>query len=130
VNDSLLIDTDILIDCGRNDQAAIQRLTSEGKKYKLAISCITQMEMIVGCRNKTELKMLEKFLENFYIIEIGPDITSKAIELLKLYRLGHGLLIPDSLIAATAIILNSPLISKNQKDFRYIKELELMRYPS
>jgi predicted nucleic acid-binding protein len=87
------------------------------------------MELIVGCRNKTEMKILDKFLEGFEKISLNFDITNKAIELLKLYRLGHGLLIADSFIAATAIILDSPLLSKNQKDYKFIKELELQKYP-
>lgn len=114
----LLVDTDILIDLGRNDETAVKRINNESRKYKLAISSITQMELIVGCRNKTEMKILDKFLEGFEKISLSLDITHKAIELLKLYRLGHGLLIADSFIAATAIILNSPLLSKNQRELK------------
>ncbi len=126
----LLVDTDILIDIGRNDESAVKRINNESHKYKLAISSITQMELIVGCRNKTEMKILDKFLEGFEKISLSFDITNKAIELLKLYRLGHGLLLADSFIAATAIILNSPLLSKNQRDYKFIKELELQKYPA
>lgn len=52
-----------------------------------------------------------------------------AMELLKQYRGSHGLKIPDALIAATAIVHQAPLMTKNQKDFRFIKTLELPRYP-
>ncbi|NLF95992.1 MAG: type II toxin-antitoxin system VapC family toxin [Candidatus Riflebacteria bacterium] len=48
---------------------------------------------------------------------------------LSLLILSHNLLIADALIAATAITLQIPLISKNQKDFRYIEELSLLPYP-
>ena len=87
------------------------------------------MELIVGCRNKNELKQLEKFLEDFEIINLNYEITQKAIELLKEYKLSHGLLIADSLIAASAMILDAPLLTKNQKDFRYIKGLKVLKYP-
>ena len=87
------------------------------------------MELIVGCRNKTELKYLDKFLEDFEIISLNYEITRKAIELLKEYKLSHGLLIADSFIAATALILDAPLITKNQKDFKFIQGLKLLKYP-
>ncbi len=125
----LLVDTDILIDVSRGIQIAINRLQSEANNSKLAISTITQMELIVGCRNKTELHNLEQFLRRYVIIKVNEFITDKAIELLSKYRLSHGLLIPDGLIAATAIVIDAPLLSKNQRDYRFISELNLLSYP-
>lgn len=125
----LLVDTDILIDVSREIPIAINRLQSEANNSILAISTITQMELIVGCRNKTELQNLEKFLRYYAIIKVNEFISDKAIELLSLYRLSHGLLIPDGLIAATAIVANIPLLRKNQKDYRFISELNLLSYP-
>ncbi len=46
-----------------------------------------------------------------------------------IWRLSHNLLVPDALIAATTIVTNQPLISKNQKDFRFIAGLKLLPYP-
>ena len=125
----LLIDTDILIDVSRGIPIAINRLQSELENSTLAISSITQMELIVGCRNKTELQSLEKFLQRYVVIKVDELITDKAIELLIQYRLSHGLLIPDGLIAATAIVTDTPLLSKNQRDYRFISELNLLSYP-
>ncbi|HMV51087.1 MAG TPA: PIN domain-containing protein [Blastocatellia bacterium] len=61
--------------------------------------------------------------------KIEKTISDRAIQLLKLYRLSHGLLIPDALIAATALEHNELLISKNQRDFRFISGLQLLPYP-
>ncbi len=96
---------------------------------RLAISVVTQMELIVGCTNKSELRTLENFLQQFDVITIDLPISDKAVELLRLYRLSHGLLIADSLIAATAIIYESPFITKNQRDYRFIQNLNLLPYP-
>ena len=125
----LLIDSDILIDVGRKNKTAIERLEKEKEKAIAAISSVTQMELIIGCRDKTELKKLDEFLEDFEVINIDYDITQMAIELLKGYRLSHGLLIADSIIAATSLILDIPLLTKNQKDFKFIKGLKLLKYP-
>jgi len=35
----------------------------------------------------------------------------------------------DALIAATAIALNQPFISKNQRDYQFISGLQLLPYP-
>jgi predicted nucleic acid-binding protein len=71
------------------------------------------MELVIGCRNKNELKTLDRFLSRFEILKLHGDISDKAIELLRKYRLSHGLLIADALIASTALVHNQPLITKN-----------------
>ncbi len=124
-----LVDTDILIDAGREIEMAVALLNNIETQSGLAISIITQMELTVGCRNKTELQNLDNFLQRFHTIDICNTLPRVALELIKQYRLSHGLLIPDSLIAATAIEMNIPLISKNQRDFRFIKNLQLLPYP-
>lgn len=127
---AVIVDTDILIDLAHDDEAAINCLKKLEKDHQLEISAITKLEIIVGCRNKTEIKEANKFLEDLPINALTPEITHKAIELVSKYYLSHGLLIPDALIAATAIISQKPLISKNQKDYRFIDDLALLPYPT
>jgi len=43
--------------------------------------------------------------------------------------LSHSLLIADGLIAATALVIDKPLASKNQRDYRFIAGLNLLPYP-
>jgi predicted nucleic acid-binding protein len=124
-----IFDTDILINVGRGDAEAINCLQSYAQTSVLAISIITQMELIVGCRDKKELQSLKKFFKQFQILELNKQVSDKTVELLEKYRLSHGLLIPDALIAATAIENNENFITKNQKDFKFIKELNLLPYP-
>ena len=126
----LLVDTDILIDVSREIQEAIDCLSQIEQQGSIAISCITQMELIIGCRNKKELETLDDFLAEFEIISVDTAISDTAVKLLQEYRLSHGLLIADALIAATAISGNASLISKNQRDYRFIKELTLLPYPN
>lgn len=129
MTNSTIVDTDILIDSGRGVSEAVNCLQNLKSSSGLAISTVTQMELIVGCANKAELKTLENFLKQFYIIKIDLAVSDKAVELLRLYRLSHGLLIADSIIAATAIVWNYPFITKNQRDYRFIQGLNLLPYP-
>ena len=69
------------------------------------------------------------FLRRFQIQKLTVPISDKAVGLLQQYRLSHGLLIADALIAATALEHDSPFITKNQRDFRFIAGLRLLTYP-
>lgn len=124
-----LIDTDILIDAGRGVADAVACLNRLQTTSTLATSVISEMELIVGCRNKTELQDLTIFLKSFQVVKLNETTSDKAVELLTNYRLSHGLLIADALIAATALVLNWPFISKNQRDYRFIAGLNLLPYP-
>ena len=61
------------------------------------------MELIVGCRNKAELRELDELLKIFQIVKLTSQISDRAVSLLRQYRLSHGLLLADALIAATAL---------------------------
>jgi predicted nucleic acid-binding protein len=125
----IIIDTDILIDVGRGDQIALDCLQRIEQQFQLAISVVTQMELIVGCRNKVELNKLEKFLQYFQCLKLTEQISDRAVNLLGQYRLSHGLLIADALIAATALEYDEEFITKNQRDYRFIDGLKLQFYP-
>jgi predicted nucleic acid-binding protein len=86
------------------------------------------MELMIGCRNKVELQELGKFLQYFQVLKLTEPITDRAIDLLEQYRLSHGLLIADALIAATAVEYGVAFITKNQRDYRFINGLDLQPY--
>ena len=130
VFEMIIVDTDILIDAGRDISEAVNCLEQIDQSISPAVSVVTQMEMIIGCLNNKELLALEKFLERFEIIKIEERISDNALDLLKNYRLSHGLLIADALIAATAIITGNQFVTKNQRDYKFIKDLQLLPYPT
>lgn len=130
VSKAILFDTDVLIDAGSGASDAIAALESAGQRGEVAISVVTHMELLVGCRNGAEQKVLDRFVERFDVLPLNAQISTRAIELLRTYRLSHGLQIADSLIAATALEAGAPLVSKNQRHFRFIDELQLLPYPA
>lgn len=125
----VIVDTDILIDAGRGLADAVACLQDIEKRSTLAISVVTQLELLIGCQNKAEQRALERFLKRFQVIKLAEPISDTAVALLHRYRLSHGLLIADSLIAATALSLNEPFVTKNQGDYRFITGLQLLPYP-
>jgi predicted nucleic acid-binding protein len=102
-------------------------LSLEGAEVRgpLRISVITEMERIVGCRNGLELRRLDAFLRRYVVVPLDPVVSELAAHLLRRYRLSHGLLIADSLIAATALHGNHALLTSNRRDFRFIEGLTL-----
>ena len=129
MTDLVLVDSELFIHAGRGITQAGQYLDSLTKQYVVALSLITRMELIVGCRSKQDLAENNRFLARYRTIGIDGAVTDKASALLRKYRLSHGLMIPDSLIAATAICWNVPLTSKNRRHFHYINSLEFLIYP-
>ena len=67
-------------------------------------------------------KLTAVFLNFFDEIAIDPDIKFAAIALRRTYRLK----LPDAIIAATALHLEVPLITRNVKDFKNISDLKLI----
>jgi predicted nucleic acid-binding protein len=129
VAEIILVDSDVLIDVGREVEEAISCLDSIERHSSPAISAVTQMELIVGCRTKTELRKLDRFLLRFQVVPISETISDRSVDLLHRYRLSHGLLIADAIIAGTALTLGSPFVTKNQRDYRFIDKLQLLPYP-
>jgi len=119
----ILIDTDVLIDYSRGIEQTRELLKDMSTKYLLSISVITKFELMVGCENKADLRSLYDFLSDFEVIHLNTTISQIAVQLFEDYRLSHGVLIPDMLIASSALSLEIPLLSKNRKDFRFIKKL-------
>ena len=110
-----------MIDVARGDRSATNSLQALQQTYVISISSVTEMELIVGCRNKTELQELDSLLNLFQVVKLNSVISDIAVVLLRQYRLSHGLLIPDALIAATALAQGVAFTTKNQRDYRFIE---------
>ena len=123
--EKIVLDTNILIEILKNNKTIIDKLNSLDVDF--CISSITVMELYYGALNKAELFELKKFTSLFHIIEVNENISSISTELIFEYAKSHNLAIPDSLIAATAISINSKLLTLNLKDFRYIDGLMLLK---
>ena len=126
----VIVDTDVLIDAGRGVADAVACLGQIEQASALAASVITQMELIVGCRSKAELRAVDRFLSRFRVVRVSDRISDEAVDLLRRYRLSHGLLIADALIAATALTLEEPLVTKNRADYQFIAGLHILPYPN
>ena len=121
---NLLIDSDVLIWVARGNTSAINKLQSSPN---WRISAVSYMELAQGCRDKAELKAMQKaFLyEAGDVLAITQPISDLACTLVEKYALSHSVHLADALIAATAMTHAMPLLTGNSKHFSAIKGLEI-----
>ncbi|MDQ7016805.1 MAG: type II toxin-antitoxin system VapC family toxin [Gammaproteobacteria bacterium] len=119
-----LLDTNVLIELlKRNPQTQAQiRTLSQPPR----ISVLSIMELIHGAHNKQEVANIEHFLRVFETLQLSSAISATALTLMRRYAKSHTLEMNDSLIAATALEHRIPLLTYNNKDFRFIHALEMV----
>ncbi len=123
---SEVIDTDILIDATRGIADAVAFL-ADHQVSGIQISTISAMELVVGCRNKTELTQIQQFLQKCTVLPVTATASQIAYQLMESFFLSHGLLMPDALIAATVKERGQVLYTKNVRHFDMIPRLTVMR---
>lgn len=119
---SLLVDTDILIDYFN---AGLFSNILEDESFIIYYSVVSEKELL----SKKGLKDSEKeaiilTLKRCRKIHLDQAITLKYSDLRKLYQ---SIDKEDALIAATAIVKKLPLMTRNHKHYRKIKELVLIK---
>jgi predicted nucleic acid-binding protein len=122
-----LTDTDILIDAARGVTNAISFLNAQRTTSGLYVSIISPMELVAGCGNKAELAQVQQFLQRVTIVPVSTAASHVAYQLMESFFLSHGLLIPDALIAATALEHGLTLHTKNVRHFQMIPRLRVLR---
>jgi predicted nucleic acid-binding protein len=89
------------------------------------LSIVTSMELVIGCRDKNEVRKVENLLDDYDVLDITPLIGRKAYELIGRFSKSHGLVIPDALISATALVENAVLVTSNIRHFSMIDGVRL-----
>ena len=124
----ILADSTILIDLSRGNEEAILFCDDERKNgQKIAISVMSSMELIIGCRDKRDLRRTLRFLADFVLIEISTPISKRAFQLMLQFNMSHGLVIPDAFIAATALEENLQLVTSNIRHFEMITGISVKK---
>ena len=122
-----LIDTDILIDAQHGLSEAVAFLTDQQAAGAVQISVVSAMELIAGCRNVSELALVQQFLQSITVLPITVTASQTAYQLMPLFFLSHGLLIPDALIAATALDRGLTVYTRNVRHFQMIPGLQVVQ---
>ena len=123
-----LVDTDVLIDFLNGRKTAIDVIKSFDIST-FAISIITLAEVLEGLvDDPPKFTSVKKGLSTFTNFSINEDIAEVfAYQRFKLRKRGTLIDNMDLLIAATALVYNLTLITKNKKHFQKIEELQLFK---
>jgi predicted nucleic acid-binding protein len=118
-----LIDSNTIIDytSSRIPLEALKQLDIYFNE-ELNVSIISKIEVLGFNAPENELKLITQFLGLANIFYVDDAIATKTIELRKKKKIKIG----DAIIAATAIVLNLTLITRNIADFKNIENLRFL----
>lgn len=119
-----LVDTDILIDWLKGLPWA-KRFVWSGKS-RLYCSSVTRKELLSKPGlSDSERKRIVRLLRHIRVLEVDAVIAAAASELLQKYP-HTPFQTPDALIAATAWVKHLPFLTRNEKHYAFIEEIELV----
>ena len=88
----------------------------------LALSIITKIEVLGFNEEEDQLKMLNDFIGLANIFYVDDTIADRTIQLRKEYKIKT----PDAIIAATALVNDLILFTRNISDFKKIDGLKII----
>ena len=93
------------------------------KEEKPAISSISEIELLCWkTATENDLEILHNFIHDAFIIELEQPIKIRAAEIRREYHIK----LPDAIIAATALIYDFTLLSRNLSDFQKIAGFKII----
>ncbi len=123
----MIIDTDILIWYLRGN---LKAKSAVEQNIPFSISVVTYVELVQRMKNKAEFIRIQKQIKkwNTEIIQIDKDISSRAMFYVQEYAFSHSMTLADALIAATAIQNSERLFTANEKHYKFIPTIDLLKF--
>lgn len=115
----MLLDTNIIIYAAHPDYVQLQELFGDPEA---AVSLISYVEALGFHRlTAAERGRLERFFGAMEVLPVTDVVARQAVRLRQQKKMGLG----DSIIAATAVVHDRTLVTRNVADFRWIPGLRL-----
>ncbi len=116
----MLLDSNIVIYSTQSSYGFLRAFIAENEPV---VSALTKLEVLGYHKlNSEDTRLLTALFDTLPILPISMEIISKAIELRQQRKMTLG----DSIIAATAIVHNTVLATRNVSDFNWIKQIKLL----
>jgi len=120
----ILLDSDVMIDLLRQYPPAVKWFDTLEDEEEVLLPGYVVMELIQGCRNKTEQERVQRGLATYGVVWPAPEDCDRALEVFTRYRLSHNAGLLDVLIGQTAVALDIPLCTFNQKHYHFVPGLQ------
>ncbi len=116
-----VVDTDIFIDFFRGFPDALPYLQQHADQ--ITFSAVTEGELLSGsiCNDSKEREKVFHLLSQFEKIPVDNPLIQIAADIRRTYNLE----LPDAIVAASALVTQSVLITRNTRDFQKIPNLQL-----
>ncbi len=130
--DALILETSFLVDLERElilgNPGPTQRFLESHPSHKLHITFTIAGELAAGPR-MNERSTWDKLISPFEVLGCTPDVTWRYGRLYRYLR-ANGLHIDanDLWIASTALAFDLPLVTRNEKHFARVPELDVICY--
>ena len=120
---NVLLDTNVLVYHLAGEPAATKFLEETIAKHSFYLSILTMIEFL-GWHGHTEEEFAEckGLVELATILPVSKEVADKAIELRRSKRIK----LADAVIASTALVNNLQLVTGNVRDFRGIRDLQVI----
>lgn len=121
-NEHYLLDTNILIYHTRGESIIGNFLKDLSLKGEFNISIITKIEFLGWNRHTPEgFQKCRRLIRNTKIFPLNEEVADRAIEI----RRGKKIKLPDAVIAATALLNDLTLTTRNVADFNAVEDLRI-----
>jgi predicted nucleic acid-binding protein len=121
----LVLDTDVMVDIQRGFAPAIEWFRALPETP--AITVITLLELLHGCRNRQEQQRVMRMTARMPVLYLDAPVCMRAVDYFSEFHLSHGLGILDALIAAIVATQGLTLCSFNEKHYRMIPDLSVVK---
>ena len=93
-----------------------------------SLSVITKIELLgFTFSDANKLSETQYFIDDSTLLALTDEIVTKTIELRQTFKIKpNRRTVPDAIIAATAIVFDLTLISRNDKDFKSLTNLKYL----
>ena len=116
----MLLDSNIIIYAVQNDAPDLLELVRDPESFASIVSYIE----VLGYHalKEEDRQTFERIFETIELLDLTPEVAEQATTLRQQRRMGLG----DAIIAATALVHNQTLLTRNTRDFRQITNLRLI----
>lgn len=120
-----LLDSNVVIDLLNGKLTTVNpKFVASVRSAPIFISIITKIEVLAwNAPTDEEAIQLIEFVETATVLPLSDDIAEKTIALRKMYR---KIKLPDTIIAATALVHSFHLITRNTSDFLNLPGLQVV----
>ena len=118
-----LIDTNVVIDyLGKNLPTSGMTFMNVVIDTVPTISVVTKIEVLGFNTTEEHYQLLVDFMNDAAILQLTENVVTQSIVVRKLRKTK----LPDAIIAATALVYELTLITRNIKDFENIPGLQIL----